>query len=110
MRRDVIQLGEPAVSPFSRVLRLFTVIFARHCCKSLACRIAASSGRDAFVLASDRPDAIRPIEITMVDGDTIRARGRTIRLIGFDAPEAGTDARCPRERELGDRATRRSRH
>ena len=42
----------------------------------------------------------------MVDGDTIRVRGRTIRLIGFDAPEAGTDARCPRERELGDRATR----
>ena len=42
----------------------------------------------------------------MVNGDTIRARGRTIRLIGFDAPEAGTDARCPRERELGDRATR----
>ena len=59
-----------------------------------------------FVLASDSPDAIGPFEITVVDGDTIRARGRTIRLIGFDAPETGTDARCLRERELGDRATR----
>ena len=40
----------------------------------------------------------------MVDGDTIKARGRTISLVGFDAPEAGRRAQCPRERELGDRA------
>ena len=51
------------------------------------------------------PDAISPIEITVIDGDTIRARGKTIRLVGFDAPETGSQARCPRERELGDRAT-----
>ena len=51
------------------------------------------------------PDAISPIEITVIDGDTIRARGKTIRLVGFDAPETGSHARCPRERELGDRAT-----
>ena len=51
------------------------------------------------------PDAISPIEITVIDGDTIRARGKTTRLVGFDAPETGSQARCPRERELGDRAT-----
>jgi len=32
-------------------------------------------------------------------------KGRTIRLVGFNAPETGNRARCPRERELGDRAT-----
>ena len=56
--------------------------------------------------ASDEssPDGIRPTEIAVVDGDTIRARGRTVRLVGFDAPETGNLARCPRERELGERA------
>jgi endonuclease YncB( thermonuclease family) len=44
-------------------------------------------------------------EITVVDGDTIKARGRTIRLVGFDALESGLLARCPRERELAQRAT-----
>ena len=59
-----------------------------------------------YTTASDvsSPDVIRPIEITVIDGDTIRARGKTIRLVGFDAPETGSQARCPRERELGDRA------
>jgi len=59
-----------------------------------------------YVLASaEGSDAINPTEITVLDGDTIRARGRTIRLVGFDAPEAGSRAQCRRERELGDRAT-----
>ena len=51
------------------------------------------------------PNAISPSEITVVDGDTIKARGRTIRLVGFDAAETGLNARCARERELGERAT-----
>ncbi len=33
-------------------------------------------------------EAISPNEITVIDGDTIRARGRTVRLVGFDAPDA----------------------
>jgi endonuclease YncB( thermonuclease family) len=53
----------------------------------------------------DHMNAISPSEITVVDGDTIKARGRTIRLVGFDAAETGLNARCPRERELGERAT-----
>ena len=48
---------------------------------------------------------LSPSDISIVDGDTIRARGRTIRLVGFNSPETGNRARCPRERELGDRAT-----
>lgn len=48
-------------------------------------------------------------EIVVVDGDTIRARGRTVRLVGFDAPESGSLARCDHERELADRAAARLR-
>jgi endonuclease YncB( thermonuclease family) len=40
-----------------------------------------------------------------VDGDTIRARGRIIRLVGFDARES--DDRCTNERELAGQATAR---
>jgi endonuclease YncB( thermonuclease family) len=47
--------------------------------------------------------------IDVVDGDTIRTRGRTIRLVGIDTPEAGNHARCERERELATRATMRLR-
>ena len=42
----------------------------------------------------------------VIDGDTIRYRGATIRLAGIDAPET-RDARCASEAELGRRATRR---
>jgi endonuclease YncB( thermonuclease family) len=54
---------------------------------------------------SSAPQPITPREIAVVDGDTIRARGVTIRLVGFDTPESGTEARCTGERELADRAT-----
>src|ERR1044072_5726918 len=54
--------------------------------------------------AASSAEAISPHEITVVDGDTIRARGRTVRLIGFDSPESGSLARCDRERDTADRA------
>jgi micrococcal nuclease len=56
------------------------------------------------VASADNGDAINPFEITVIDGDTIKARGRTIRLVGFDAPEVGSQAKCAREREIGARA------
>src|SRR5262245_52011442 len=52
---------------------------------------------------------ISPGEISIVDGDTIQARGRTIRLVGFDTPEVGWLAACERERELAARASARLR-
>jgi endonuclease YncB( thermonuclease family) len=45
-------------------------------------------------------------QIEVLDGDTIRLGGETFRLVGFDAPETYR-ARCPSERELGNRATLR---
>jgi endonuclease YncB( thermonuclease family) len=35
-----------------------------------------------------------PADIFVIDGDTISARGRVVRLVGFDAPETGNRARC----------------
>jgi endonuclease YncB( thermonuclease family) len=48
--------------------------------------------------------------VTVVDGDTIRLRSEpaSIRLVGYNAPET-RNARCPEERQLGDRAKRRLR-
>ena len=54
-------------------------------------------------------DPITPGAIEVIDGDTIRAQGRTVRLVGFDAPEAGLHARCESERTLAARATFRLR-
>jgi micrococcal nuclease len=56
-------------------------------------------------IAETKVHQISSREITIVDGDTIRARGGTIRLVGFDAPESGLLARCAQERELSERAT-----
>jgi micrococcal nuclease len=44
----------------------------------------------------------------VIDGDTITVNGRTIRLVGFIAPET-RDAQCKAERNLGDKAANRLR-
>jgi endonuclease YncB( thermonuclease family) len=54
-------------------------------------------------------DAIKPSDIYVVDGDTIDALGKRIRLVGFDAPELGDHAHCGLERMLAARATSRLR-
>lgn len=41
----------------------------------------------------------------VIDGDTIRAGGRTVRLVGLDAPEL--HGRCPAETALARRARAR---
>ncbi len=54
-------------------------------------------------------DAIKPADIYVIDGDTIDALGKRIRLVGFDAPELGDHAHCGLERMLAARATSRLR-
>ena len=43
--------------------------------------------------------------IQVIDRDTISSQGKTVRLVGFDTPEAGMTARCEAERTLAGNAT-----
>jgi endonuclease YncB( thermonuclease family) len=66
----------------------------------------------AVVAMATTPALGSPIEpgaIEVVDGDTIRAGGRTFGLVGFDTPETGSRARCEHERTLAAAASRRLR-
>lgn len=51
---------------------------------------------------------IDPTELTIIDGDTIRYRGSTIRLLGFDTPET-FEPNCAAELTKGNLATARLR-
>jgi endonuclease YncB( thermonuclease family) len=55
-------------------------------------------------LASGAAEPIAPGAIDVIDGDTIRAHGRLVRLVGFDAPESGLRAQCESERALAAQA------
>lgn len=59
--------------------------------------------------ASERTSPSRQFRI--VDGDTLEDLHAEIiyRIVNIDTPETGPRARCPAERELGDRATRQAR-
>jgi endonuclease YncB( thermonuclease family) len=48
-----------------------------------------------------------PGSVQVVDGDTIRHKRFTVRLVGFNAPETGRRASCEAERTLGRQAMRR---
>jgi hypothetical protein len=45
-------------------------------------------------------DPIAPGAVRVIDGDTIEAQGRHVRLVGFDAPESGFNAKCESEHAL----------
>jgi endonuclease YncB( thermonuclease family) len=49
------------------------------------------------------------IAVRVIDGDTISLNDGlpNVRLVGFNAPETGDRARCPAERQLGERAKQR---
>ena len=53
--------------------------------------------------------AVSVSRFDVVDGDTVRVRGETFRLLGFNTPETGDLARCAAERDLALRATSRLR-
>jgi endonuclease YncB( thermonuclease family) len=56
-----------------------------------------------------RADAVKAGDIYVIDGDTIDAFGKRIRLVGLDTPELGDHAHCGLERMLAARATSRLR-
>ena len=55
-----------------------------------------------------RPRQATRLAISVIDGDTISVIGKpNVRLVGCDAPETGTQAKCSQERELAKQATTR---
>ena len=58
----------------------------------------------AVIALADDASPISPCDVYVIDGDTIRVRGETFRLVGFDAPEIASTARCEREVEKGYKA------
>ena len=46
-------------------------------------------------------------EIEIIDGDTIRSGTQVYRLVGFNTPESGEAAKCPRERAVAAAARKR---
>jgi endonuclease YncB( thermonuclease family) len=62
----------------------------------------------AFAASTANASHLDPGQVEVLDGDSVRIAGETFRLVGFDAPETYR-ARCPSERELGNRATFRLR-
>jgi endonuclease YncB( thermonuclease family) len=57
--------------------------------------------------AKQAQPSVNSAAIQVIDGDTIRYEGATVRLVGFNAPETGQRALCEAERRLGQQATRR---
>lgn len=53
-------------------------------------------------------EPISPRSLSVIDGDTVRLSGQSIRLIGYDTPETYR-AECDSERVRGDAATVRMR-
>lgn len=62
-----------------------------------------------FGLGLATAEPVDPGSLRVVDGDTVAAAGVTYRLVGFDAPEQGSRAKCSGEAALAERATSRLR-
>jgi endonuclease YncB( thermonuclease family) len=54
-------------------------------------------------------EPLSPADVNVMDGNTIRVGRKTVRLVGFDAPELGRKAHCGLERMLAARAASRLR-
>jgi endonuclease YncB( thermonuclease family) len=66
----------------------------------------------AFAVLGPRLASAEPVDavsLRVIDGDTVTVAGVTYRLVGFDAPEEGSRARCVAEAALAERATSRLR-
>ena len=103
------RLHEVCKRPTRRVRRKA----GKHLCYSGGMKLSALSLAlvlSCFAVAATA-EPIQPEAIGIVDGDTIVVQGqsRQVRLIGFDTPETGFEARCAAERALAARATQRLR-
>jgi endonuclease YncB( thermonuclease family) len=68
----------------------------------------SSLGPVSSALKSQAPSGwLESVRIDIIDGDSIRSGRQVYRLVGFNTPESGDNAKCPRERALAAEATRR---
>jgi endonuclease YncB( thermonuclease family) len=105
-RRNVVQFRRRRASRLLVAIAAGLAFAALLALARLAQRLGqAQPGPLPQIVRGAGDSAISPSAVEVIDGDTIRARGRTIRLVGFDTAEAGLLARCSRERELADRAS-----
>lgn len=70
-------------------------------------RLASAGLGLALAFAPVAAEPVAPDQIQAIDGDTVRAYGVTVRLVGFDTPESGNLAKCDAERVLARKATAR---
>lgn len=70
----------------------------------------SSLGPVSSALRNQAPSGwLESVRIDIIDGDSIRSGSQVYRLVGFNTPESGDNAKCPRERSLAAEATRRLR-
>jgi endonuclease YncB( thermonuclease family) len=72
-------------------------------------KTAALSCLLLLIASSVTAEPIASGAIQVIDGDTIAIRGQTVRLVGFDTPEGGVNARCEAERSLAAKAANKLR-
>lgn len=88
-----------------QVIELFVIIGA-----ILLLWGGSSLGPISSALKNQAPSGwLESVRIDIVDGDSIRSGRQVYRLVGFNTPESGDNAKCPRERALATEATRRLR-
>jgi endonuclease YncB( thermonuclease family) len=68
----------------------------------------SSLGPVSSALKSQTPSGwLESVRIDIIDGDSISSGRQVYRLVGFNTPESGANAKCPRERALAAEAMRR---
>jgi endonuclease YncB( thermonuclease family) len=87
-------------------------VFIGYAAVQLATKIAGEqAAAPVSTPATSVVPTAAPISVYVIDGDTISLNdGRpNVRLVGFNAPETGSRARCETERQKGEAAKRRLR-
>ncbi len=69
--------------------------------------LVVSLALPAWGIDAGQREQIAARDVYVSDGDTVRVRGETYRLVDFDAPEIGRTSRCEREVEIGYQAKAR---
>lgn len=86
-----------------QVIELFVIIGA-----ILLLWGGSSLGPVSSALKNQAPSGwLESVRIDIIDGDSIRSGRQVYRLVGFNTPESGDNAKCLRERALAAEATRR---